>query len=1527
MSDDATPELLRFIDNSSRVDIMSFKSQFTNFPGTVQPTFTLLIYESDSEDGPWMKSEFSNSDTAIFVVNSKQYIKIELNIFFESQEEIVNLGLLLFVDILIHDLNIPVLSNSARSILSSFPSWSAIYEDSIESENPRLATPKSVGGSFINSLVGEHLDNFNSNLDLNDLNSFIATASEEMVDWLYISYNISAAALSVLGDSVPLSRCGSMDDLYSSRKTDYIYYHNLADNQIITLREFETLQVDQFEYGQEPLLYFNSFDEFGTRVGLKRLYLENNENYKKRILDTYQNIPSVDLEGFKRTLRRELDIWRAYGATPDSNYLGATPEVLEISDIEDSALYSSPDGVPRQKLFDFVRSINELYPSSFGYIKWEEGIWDVAGIDQEGINTIPFTYDASRTEAEYFQPGVGDMDDFFVAIENDSFATVSFEGYFKADGLKVTSYKDVYAPIKIIYDYFGSYSITGIPNENADNPDSLDPTSNGGVNLVYELELKQHNQYATPSVFYKNFSYADRNDFIVKNFYSESSAASPEYNLIKVFNSDGLSDPVIDFYEKTYGYTYQNQLSTPTSSSIDIKNVERIIIKSQAKWNENSQQYENVTNAQYRIGFNEHSSGYQTNTIFGSEISISTPNINYINSNFKIGSTVYGTMNTFDFTDTNSNTVYINSDNDVASSNSSVIDLDDLKNSLVYPIGASVEDLFIINRKIYPEPIYGVDIYDASVKELEHGGYARDPYSNNDEYFVSSSPNIVFTTHLSSNGLGESITSDFFESATINYSSSINSIKISNSLSSTPNYPFKMPVFSAIGEEEYKSTPMIFGYLDSQGNAYRINQRIEDSGKSLDQKNKDNFVDEYKLTNKSLSISLEDLLKDQVIIFQINPVSLTEEVSLNSSKSFVKSGLFSPDTLIDIIDQNIDSIDGEPIMQYGAIPVDAKSTSFSNDLINILNVKQPSIKTGWLYLPENDYYAYAKPIIDVYNGQFFELNLSEYPMQGAPVIVESYNNSSTVNYQEVFFHDSSTPGQITFYNKELLSGSSDSSLYLSYNDISEISIEDLSSGKVLVNSPLNPEFYIWSTLDENGNYILDMEDSNQYYIATSGVIQSGQDYYFLNDNRFQVLNSVTQETEIIPGREYSITYKVNKSFYVERNNKKLYLSSTPSYYSNYKITYESSEYLSSVPSQLSINPIDNPLDEGYIYVSDEEYEFGYASVWISPQKIFKNQDDLIHVLIVSYDVNDNLKPNQTFRIYGNSLVPDIEYITTNENGFAKAIVRYSGSTDAVHSTLHIQGVSFQSEPTIAHPNSSSQSFYDEYDILLVENKVSNYTIKVASDKLKIRANGHDSIHIKGFLRDGNIPPISNAVVYWRKARTAYEALNNVPYAPDAATPGAFGVSGYVVADQYGNFTIGPFGAQERMDPGIWFVAVESEMSSTPSSNPITIYGDIAYWFENYDNIHYSNESLPLPRFYTAPPLTGDGIISKSRFQYNYHNSNESATPLDSSTPGLNWIPPKWFQISRYEQYQMGLLGSTPNVISTYEELYPDYEDN
>lgn len=1517
--DSSTPDLLRFIDHSSRVDIISFKSQFTNYTGTQQPTFTLQMYESDEESGPWLKSEISSNASAIFLTNCKKYIKIELEIFTE-EDDVEALGLLLFVNVLIHEPTSPVLSDSSRTILSRFPTWTALYEDSLEPATPELATPVSAGAKFLNALIGDYLDSFNSELDINSINSFISTADEDAVDWLYITYNAPAAAIEVLGDSVPLARSSSLEEFYAANKTDYIYYQNIADNQIITLRKFESLTIDGALFDQEPLLFFNIFDEFGARVGLKRLYLESNENYKNRILDVYQNIPSVDNEGVKRTLRRELDIWRAYGATPDSNYLGATPEILEIEDIESSTPYFAFDGVPQKEFVNFVKNINENYPSNFGYINWDEGIWDYAGLNYEGINTVPFKYDVATPMGEYFQPGVGDLSDVRVIVNNESFATVSFEGYFKADGFKVSSYDDVYAPIKILYEYYGDYT-KSIPDPDANNPDSSSPQSNGGVSLVYEIYLKAHNQYATPSTFYKNFSYLDREDFIVKNYFSQNSPASPEFNYVPIFNSDGFTDPNIGFEEKTYGYEYINTDATPANRSISIEDVQEVRIVNSAQWDLISQQYVDSYNADYRISFNEHPSGYTVSPAFEDAISIASPNVNYFNSNFKIGSNIYGTKVVSGNSNIIESEIFINKDNDISSMDDEIISIQSLKDSLIYPIGSTPQNIYINNIKTDSAPLYGVDLNVEAVLDPSYGGRSVDPYSES-EYFVPSSPNIILETYNGSNTSGLPDQSDYFESATISYSSAAETLVITTGLSATPYYPFKKQVWSLIGENEAKSTPMVFGYLDRFGNAYEENEQMENSGRSPNPNNVDSFVGKYSLTGESFGITTEQVLKNEYIITNINPVSLTEDVLLTSSKTSVASNTYSPDTLIDVIYEEYDS--SIQNYKYSPISVDARPAGvFDNKFVNIFDTKNPDLSVGWLYLPNEDYYVYAKPILDVYNGRLFELDTTEVPSQGAPILITSYNDSATVEYREAFFNDSSTPGNVTFYNEEVLIGSDDLALYLSYENVSDIYIQDVFSGSVLVQSPLNPEFWIWTLIDEDGNYILNLEDTGTYYISTLNYIQSGEDFYYLVSNRLQIIDSVTHESIIVPGREYTVRYKLGNAFYAERNDKKIYLSSTPAIDSLYNVIYESSQYLESTPSGLSLSSIENPIDEGYIFVSDSEYAFDTASVWVSPQKISDNQDDVIYVSIVSYDINENPKPYQTFRIYGDNFVADDEYLTTNNNGFARTLVRYNGSTESTLIELNVDGISYPS--TNANANSSSGSFAQKFLIDLVKNSEFNYELKAAADRINIKANAIDDVYIKGFIRQGNIAPATPPIIYWRKARTAYEALVDSAYSVDSSTPGRYGDAGIVEADYYGNFIIGPFYAQDRTDPGLWFVTIDTEMASTPSATPVTIYGDIVYWFENYDNIHYSNEPVPLPRFYTTLPLTGTDIISTPSFIYRHYD--QALDQAKSATPGTNWTPPRWFPISRYEQYQMGIFGSTPNFVSTFNNMNNDYEDS
>ena len=65
------------------------------------------------------------------------------------------------------------------------------------------------------------------------------------------------------------------------------------------------------------------------------------------------------------------------------------------------------------------------------------------------------------------------------------------------------------------------------------------------------------------------------------------------------------------------------------------------------------------------------------------------------------------------------------------------------------------------------------------------------------------------------------------------------------------------------------------------------------------------------------------------------------------------------------------------------------------------------------------------------------------------------------------------------------------------------------------------------------------------------------------------------------------------------------------------------------------------------------------------------------------------------------------------------------------------------------------------------------------------------------------------------------------------------------------------------------------------------------------------------------------IIENPAFKYNHYDMNYSG----ESSATINWNPPKWVPINYYEQYQMGLLGSTPNTVSTYVNIVNDYEES
>ena len=116
--------LERFVDTSSRVDILSYRSAFTNVQTQDVPTHQIKVYEADSAAGPWLLSSVSSQIGTLFISNTKRYVKFEIEVTSElDPEDVENYGLVVLVEVAIANAVSPVLTKMGKNILRRFPSW------------------------------------------------------------------------------------------------------------------------------------------------------------------------------------------------------------------------------------------------------------------------------------------------------------------------------------------------------------------------------------------------------------------------------------------------------------------------------------------------------------------------------------------------------------------------------------------------------------------------------------------------------------------------------------------------------------------------------------------------------------------------------------------------------------------------------------------------------------------------------------------------------------------------------------------------------------------------------------------------------------------------------------------------------------------------------------------------------------------------------------------------------------------------------------------------------------------------------------------------------------------------------------------------------------------------------------------------------------------------------------------------------------------------------------------------------------
>lgn len=940
-----------------------------------------------------MKSSVSSDVGTLFIKNAKRYIKLEIEIssYLEPQD-VENYGLVLLLEVAIADPIPNVLGRTAKKILSRFPSWMKMFIDAEDDATPSIQQPQTVAGNFINALVSDFPENFEKQVNLFELDRYITSSDLEQVSWIYISYDAPASLIEVRGDNVLLSKVDSIGSLYESLEEDYCYYYNPIDRQLFTKKLFKTLSVDSTIYVQTPTLKWNWFDEFAARVGIQRLYLEDNESLKNRTLDVYKNLPGNTLESIKKTLRRELNIWNALGATPDSNYLGATPEILEIKDLESSTPYFDFSGVPQEEFRKFVRELNEKYPVNWGYVKWGEGYWDYAGDDQSGVGRIPASYDGSTPLGEYYQPGIGDFNDAKIVVREPSETEVELNERFKAYGVSYVGTTDNYAPIKADYEYYGTYYQDYYDNNAAT------------VNVRYVLHTNAHGSYVGNNDFYVDFS------IYPVNQYGPSSSASPEYNIFNIFDQDGYALPEYIFKNVSTNAVYNNTAYNPALTRINYYNSYKASATPQSG------------SSNFFLQFNSATPDSYTSTV-NSSISLASPSYSNGATNLKAVSKVYNKYRgNFETTPRIKGSVFLNTSNDINGIDDYELDKTFISNTLMFPPGATPE--YVIIKNIKPE---GYDADTALGMAEQYDGYGGISNYNYIDYYVPSSPNIIgqfitpnFATPSNHFGYINTVGSTvnyYFVELKYPYNSVPGTIKFTTGLSSTPVYPFKLDQWERFEE---LSTPMIEGVVNKNG----VVISDPDNWDETFSKNS-NIVGKYNLSYDTFGVSKEN---NWIQYIEVN--NSQDGVSLSSNAQYV---------VVDGEDSQQQFLTNK-IKEYSDGTFDPIIVSADFD-----GVYKSYINTGWYSYGEELNYIYSSPLTEIFATPGFDLSLTSVARQGAPIIVNRlYATPSQL--KEVAFYDENNPLKVSLINTEIVRANRSNNLYFGYENIYDVNIIDNVTG-------------------------------------------------------------------------------------------------------------------------------------------------------------------------------------------------------------------------------------------------------------------------------------------------------------------------------------------------------------------------------------------------------------------------------------------------------------------------------------------------
>jgi hypothetical protein len=588
----------RFIDTSGRIDVLTWRASFTtDLTAAINVAFTAYNTE-DPSAGPyyshatpdlvsdWLSRGPLSPGVPIYFIDANRYSFFEL--VFEtdiSDMEDIEVELLIGIEI-----DPPVVEGyfeSTKKILNKFPEWMDIREyDPLDLTTATPATPSSLGGKLINAISGEWLTHINSIIQYQQFQNYIDTTDLDQKAWAYITRRVPTQIREVKGDGIVLACASSINDFFESLSTSDVYFYNQITNELFTNKLYNDLFINQditvdastYTYEQEPYQVWNSFDDIGATVDLFRIesatpngYLEDNDSFRKRILDVYINKPNINIEGFKHALRREFNLWRYWGATPDSQYAGATPEIYEIEDLENDISYFTTAGIPTQKFKDLIEVLANKYPMTWGYFKYGKAFWDADGLTHKGFKALPRQLDATPVDEEYLQSGVGDGNDAYIFKPKAFTGIETFNTNLKLRGRQKTN-RSEYLPLAFDVKVYGTAA-----EDLWDNP---------VVTGRFTIELTVIDNSASPAspnqtVCYANITVTDQSQI---SYYD---ATPSNGSLFDWTTLDGRTD---------ISYQFKDKYTGDSVGQIDLSQVSKVEIKAgHFNGNHATPSYDNAT--------------------------------------------------------------------------------------------------------------------------------------------------------------------------------------------------------------------------------------------------------------------------------------------------------------------------------------------------------------------------------------------------------------------------------------------------------------------------------------------------------------------------------------------------------------------------------------------------------------------------------------------------------------------------------------------------------------------------------------------------------------------------------------------------------------------------------------------------------------------------------------------------------------------------------------------------------------------